>query len=402
MQQLNFEGNLTKRWQESKEQYRNRFWDDIHKHVLMGVKDIMQQLLQVEFDQIIGAEPYQRTDSRRSKRNGVRYRCLETRYGRIEDICVPRARSLDVRFSLFDRWQQVDEKVLNAMLQTYLLGRSSRCAQQIIQAFDHSLFSRGFLQRLTRRFEYNLETWLTRPIAKHWPYLFIDGMIVKIKEIDLKQRCVLWALGMDEQGNTETLGFLVLNTESQEGTERLLRDLVRRGLSAPKLIISDDSKSIENAAAMIFPHTPQQGCIFHKIKAAGRYIHNTKNRRPFLRQAADVYLKATGINCLRQRLHVFRARWRRKEPDALKSFLLGFERTITYLKYPKEHWVLIRTNNRLERFIEEVRDWTRRFGYFQGEGNLYTALFTYLCHINQNLVPDLNQPLQQKDTFYVA
>ena len=59
-------------------------------------------------------------------------------------------------------------------------------------------------------------------------------MIVHVKEVHLQQWCVLWALGMDEKRNMEILGFLVLKTESQEGTERLLRDLKERGLKPPK------------------------------------------------------------------------------------------------------------------------------------------------------------------------
>ena len=403
MIQLHFEGHFTTRFHESKRQFQDRFWEEIHIQILGQVKQIMQALIQTEFNTLLGARLYERTDSRKAKRNGSYARALETRYGRIPDIQIPRARNLDIRFSLFDRWQQVEDKVLHSMLEAYLLGRSSSCAQQIIHSFGHSRFSRSFLQRLTHRFEDNLQSWLHRPITKQWPYLFIDGMMVDVKEVDLQQWCVLWALGMDENRNYEILGFLVLKTESQEGTERLLRDLKDRGLQPPKLIISDDSKAIENAAAMVFPHTPQQGCMFHKVKAAGKYIHNTQNRRPFLRQAADVYLKANGIHSLRRRLKRFKKTWRHREPEALRSLLTGFERTTAYLALPQEHWNWIRTNNPMERFIREVRRWTDRFGYFQGRGNLYTALFTYLCYQNPQLVPNLNQnQVSAKDTILIA
>ena len=268
MKQLNFEEHLTTRWHESKRQFRARFWEEIQLQIQGQVKQIMEDLIQTEFNSLIGAQPYERHHSRKSKRNGSYTRNLETPLGRIQDIQIPRARHLDIRFSLFDRWQQVEDSVLESMLQAYLLGRSSSCAQKIIEAFNHSRFSRGFLQRLTHRFEDNLQAWLNRPIRTAWPYLFIDGMVVDVKETYLTKWCVLWALGMDEKRNIEVLGFVILKTESQEGAERLLRDLKGRGLQPPQLIISDDSKAIENAGAMVFPHTPQQGCIFHKVKAA--------------------------------------------------------------------------------------------------------------------------------------
>lgn len=403
MKQINFNSNITARWHECKHQFRERFWDEIHQHILNEVKQIMQGLIGAEFNYLIGARPYERTNTRKTKRNGCYARCFETQYGRIEDIKIPRARYVDIRFSLFDRWQQVEDKVLNSMLNAYLLGRSSRCAQQIIESFGNSRFSRGFLQRLTHRFEENLRKWLNRPIDKCWPYVFLDGMIVDVKEIYLQRWCVLWAMGMDEERNIEILGFLVLKTESQEGAERLLRDLVRRGLKQPKLIVSDDSDAIKNAAYMVFPHTPQQGCIFHKVKATAKYIKDRKNKRPFLRQAADIYLKAKGRRALIYRLNRFRRHWRNKEPRAVESLLCGFERTTAYFYFPKEHWSWIRTTNPIERFIKEVRNWTFRFGYFQGRGNLQIALFTYLSYRNPKLVPEMNQTTDsQKDTNLVA
>lgn len=402
MEQLYFEEHLTRRWQESKREFRSRFWDEIQHQIRGQVKQMLEQLIQTEFNGLIGASKYERNGTRKSKRNGSYSRHLESPLGRIENIRIPRARQLDVRFSLFDRWQQVEDSVLESMLQAYLLGRSSSCAQKIIQAFNHSRFSRGFLQRLTHRFEDNLQTWLNRPITTNWPYLFMDGMVVDVKETWLQQWVVLWALGMDEKRNWEVLGFVVLKTESQEGAERLLRDLKGRGLPTPKLIISDDSKAIENAAAMVFPHSLQQGCVFHKVKAAGRHLQNSNNRKAFLRQARDIYAKAKTKRAAIQRLRNFKKRWRAKEAHALKSLQAGFDRTLAYFDFPQEHWSWIRTNNLSERFIEEVRRWTQRFGYFQGRGNLYTALFTFLCYQNPQLVPNLNQSLFLKDTILIA
>ncbi|HOW59721.1 MAG TPA: IS256 family transposase [Candidatus Omnitrophota bacterium] len=400
---LNFEGHLTTRWFESKRQFRALFWEDLQMKLRNETKVIIQQMIQTEFNFLIGAEPYQRAPGRKTKRNGSYTRSLETVVGRIEDIRIPRARNLDIRFSLFDRWQQVEDGVLEAMLQTYLLGRSGACAQEIIQSFGHSRFSKTFLQKLTHRVENDLQDWLNRPISKRWPYVFIDGMVVGVREAELQQWCVLWAFGMDEHHNTEILGFVILKSESQEGCERLLNDLKRRGLQTPKLIISDDSKAIENAAAMIFPHTPQQGCMFHKVKAAGQHIKNSKNKKRFLRDASDVYMTATGQRSLLQNLAAFKNKWRRSEPRAVRSFVTGFERTMTYLRFPKDHWRWIYTNNSMESLIDKVRDWTHRYGYFQGRGNLYIALFTFIQHKQKPLAPIEDQSAElPKDTILIA
>jgi transposase-like protein len=196
-------------------------------------------------------------------------------------------------------------------------------------------------------------------------------------------------------------GFLVLPSESQEGCERLLRDLLTRGLSIPELIIRDDSRAIQNAAAMVFPHTPQQGCIFHKVKACAKYL-KTHHRHRFLREAADVYCKASGRLSLLHELKQFKRKWHPREPRAVRCFLEGFERTMTFLRFPKEHWQWLYTNNSMESMIDKVRDWTSRFGYFQGIANLQLALFTYSCYKNQELVPSEIPITYQKDTILIA
>src|SRR3989338_7686353 len=98
MKQLNFEENLTTRWRESKHQFRARFWDEIQAQIRGQFKQIMEELVQAEFNSLIGAEPYQRIGTRRNKRNGSYTRCLETPVGRIQEIRIPRARKLDIRF----------------------------------------------------------------------------------------------------------------------------------------------------------------------------------------------------------------------------------------------------------------------------------------------------------------
>src|SRR5215211_3459565 len=116
MNQLNFETNLTSRWKESKYQFRAQFWDEIQQQMQGQVKEMIEALVQTEFNSLIGAIPYQRSSTRKSKRNGSYLRDLETPVGRIENITIPRARDLDIRFSLFDRWQQVEDSVLESML----------------------------------------------------------------------------------------------------------------------------------------------------------------------------------------------------------------------------------------------------------------------------------------------
>ena len=99
MKQLYCEGHFIDRWRECKQQFRSRFWEDLHQVVLKEVKGMMETMVGEEFTGLIGARPFERSRTRQSKRNGYYRRSLETRYGRITEIKIPRARDLDIRFS---------------------------------------------------------------------------------------------------------------------------------------------------------------------------------------------------------------------------------------------------------------------------------------------------------------
>ena len=114
-------------------------------------------------------------------------------------------------------------------------------------------------------------------------------------------------------------------------------------------------------------------------------------------------MNATGQRSLLQNLEAFRSKWRHRESLAVRSFVTGFGRTMTYLRFPKDHWRWIYTNNSMESLIDKVRDWTHRYGYFQGRGNLYIALFTFIQHKQKQLVPIEDQSVElPKDTILVA
>lgn len=416
MKYVNFDnkGFLPQSWSEFKQEYRQRFWEELHKDILRQIKLMVEDNINEEFVMQIGADKYQRSDYRQDERNGYRWRNLETLYGYINRIKIPRARKMDIRFTIFDKWQCVQDKVLEAMTKAYLLGRSSATASEVVSGFGISKYSRSFYQRLVKRFEEGLKDWQQKKITKHWPYVFIDGMEIILKEIvETKKKQVIFAFGMDHQGNKELLGYLVASEETKEAVEALLKDLKERGLIAPDLFISDESKGIRQGIFAQFPHTSRQLCAFHKVKGINRNLTDLANRKDMMREAGDIYQLSSSKKEAGTRFITFCKRWRKKEPEAVRLFAENFEETLYYFNFPANIQKSIYTTNPIERFIEGVREWTERFKYFQGQANLELALFTYLCHKDGELMPKMdkqafkttgttNEAYLEKPTFIVA
>ena len=107
MKQLSFNGNSITEWRKCKEFYHEIFWDEIHAKVHKDIKTIMQSQINEEFDMQIGAKRYERTDTRCDKRIGYMPRTYEMLGGHIANLKIPRARKLDIRFSVFNVWERV-------------------------------------------------------------------------------------------------------------------------------------------------------------------------------------------------------------------------------------------------------------------------------------------------------
>jgi putative transposase len=409
MQELVFGNYSSTEWRELKRIHQAMFWEEVEAQALKEAKDLLQGQINHEFDLQVGASWYERTPHRRDERNGSRPRTYEIRAGVITDLRIPRARKLDIRFTVFDKWERVQPKVLGAILKAYLLGRSSSCAQQIVEAFGQSRFSRSFLQRLAHQFEARLKGFRERRLG-NWRYVFIDGMAVKVWDTYLKDKMVIFAVGMDDEGNREVLGWVVSDSEDEVSVRGLLIDLKRRGLGGVELFISDESAGIVSALKLEYPHAAWQSCAFHKVSGIQRSLKDISVRKEMLREAGDIYELSQSRREAEKRFRRFCRKWRHREPRAVKLFARGFENTLRYFDFPRHMWVSLRTTNPLEQFIGKLRAWTARFNYFRGRANLNLAIFTYICHKNGELVPESLRPelgnpegvITTKPTLFVA
>jgi len=402
MNELHFTGNSIKEWRIFKKFYRERFWEELEDRKMKDIKMLIQEQIYEEFNMQIGANRYQRNKTRKGYRHGYRMRSFEVMGGLISDLIIPRARKLDIRFSIFDKWERVQDKILLAMTKAYLLGRSASCAQQIIQAFGQSRFSRSFLQRLVKKFENNLKEFRYRKISKKFKYIFLDGMSIKMLDVNFKEKIIIFAYGMDDNRKFELLGWVVADSEDEVSVRGLLIDLKNRGLCCPELFISDESKGIKSALKLEYPHVEHQLCCFHKVKNIQNNLKDIKNRKNILREAADIYNCSTNKTEAIKLFKKFEKNWKYIEPEAVRLFSRNFEYTLRYFDYPEHIWKSVRTSNPIEQFIGKLRCWFSRFNYFHGRANLDLAIFTYLCFKKDELVPDKYQPENQKYTLFVA
>jgi len=401
--ELNFKADGITEWREYTKIMKSMFWEEFETRRREDAQKMIQEQINEEFEMQIGASWNEKgSATRRDDRNGCRYRSFEVINGFIPSFTIPRARNIQITFSAFSLWERVQPKVLDAMLKTYLYSRGSGAAQEIVEAFGQSRFSKSFLQRLVRRFEVSLKGYHARMIDKFWPYVFIDGMAIKFYDgLELKERVVLIAMGMDSRGNKEILGWVTVRSEHETAVRSLILYLKEKGLKAPNLFITDDAKGIIAALELEYPHVKRQLCTFHKINNIDKHLEDKENRAAIMRQAGDIYQLSSSRREAIERFGVFIKDWKRLEPEAVRLFKQGFERTLTYFDFPREDWKSIYTSNPIEQMIGKLRDWLRRFNYFRGQTNLDLALYSYVhCKSGEELPSYKQDRVSDLHTIY--
>ena len=136
-----------------------------------------------------------------------------------------------------------------------------------------------------------------------------------------------------------------------------------RGLSGIKLIVGDKCLGMLEAANEVFPEAKYQRCIVHFYRNVFSVVPKTKikNVALMLKAIHAQESKAAARKKVKDVVENLRAM---RLGEAAKKVEEGIEETLTYMNFPPQHWLKIRTNNVIERMNREIRRRTRVVGTF--------------------------------------
>jgi putative transposase len=145
------------------------------------VQKVLQEVLESQMTEHIGAAPYERTDARKGHRNGHKPRALRTRVGTL-NLLVPQDREGTFSTRLFARYQRNKKALVLALMQMYLEGVSTRKVKNITEELCGTSFSKSLVSSLAGRLDAELAVWRNRPLeAEGYPYLFVDARYEKVR-----------------------------------------------------------------------------------------------------------------------------------------------------------------------------------------------------------------------------
>jgi putative transposase len=324
------------------------------------VERVLQEILEAEMTEHIGAAPYERSAARAGHRNGYKPRALRTRVGTL-DLLVPQDREGTFSTRLFSRYQRNEKALVLALMEMYLQGVSTRKVKEVTEELCGISFSKSLVSSLAGSLDQELQAWRSRRLeAEAYPYLFVDARYEKVRTDErVVSQGVLIVSGVRSDGFREILAVEVSDTESEATYQELFRCLKRRGLKGVELVVSDDHEGLKSAIFRHFQGASHQRCQVHyarnllgMVSYASRKELGADLRAIFAASAREQALQIASSVA---------EKWRKKKSNEkiAEHIEEHIEECLACLAFPESHRRRIRTTNGLERLNQELKKRTR-------------------------------------------
>lgn len=352
--------------------------------VKLGMQKMLQELLEAEQRDFLGVDRYQRDSQRNGQRNGYEPAYVETGEGRIE-VQAPQVRGSSQPFQsrLLGFLQGRTETLERLVSEMYAHGLSTRDIEMAFtDATGGCVLSKTAVSEVTERLwnEYQAfreQRWDDVEIV----YLFADGLYEPMRATGNGREAILclWAICGD--GKKRLLDIVLGNRESREAWLEPLRGLVKRGMNAPVMTVSDGAPGLTAALEEVFPEALRQRCLAHKL----RNITGKVSLDDHAAVKADVLsvFYAPSQEVARLLADTVVKKWQSAYPSAMGSFVDDFEACIAYLRCPPDHHKYIRTTNLAERAIEEEKRRTKTIPRFFDEKSCLKLCYASLMRASQ-------------------
>lgn len=360
-----------------------------------AVRLVMQELIEVEAAEQIGAARYERTDTRTTERNGNRPRLLATQAGDIE-LKIPKLRKGSFFPSILEPRRRIDQALYAVVMEAYVNGVSTRSVDDLVAALGvDSGISKSEVSRICAGLDDVVGAFRTRRLDHiEFPYVYLDATYLNVRNqtSQVVSMAVVVATGITAEGSREVLGLDVGDSEDEVFWRGFLRSLKIRGLAGVRLVISDQHAGLVAALKRSFQGSAHQRCRVHFARNVLALVPKTHQDmvaavfRTIFAQPDPATVSST---------------WDQVRDQLSKSFpkigpLMDSAKTevLAFTSYPRSHWVKIWSTNPLERINKEIKRRSRVVGIFPNEAAVIRLVGAVLA--------DMHDEWQAGDRRYLS
>ena len=363
------------------------------KELMMGNRDdavkkllevVFNAVLQAEATEQLGAEKYERSDSRATYRNGFRTRMLTTRVGSLT-LHVPKFRDGTFSTELFRSYERSEQALLLSLMEMVIQGVSTRKISEITETLCGTGFSKSTVSALCKQLDPAVEGFMNRPLETEYPFLIVDAIYMKAREHGaIRSKGMLIAMGINKEGKREVIGFQTGDGESYESWCEFFSKLKARGLRGVDLVTSDNHGGLVKAIKEQFCGAMWQRCQTHFSRNVLDKVTKTY-RGNIHTQLTDLY-SSPRLEDAYERKEVLMRDLEKISPKAAVILDEGFDDITAVFSLPEAYRRRLRTSNSIERLNEEIRRRERVIRIFPNEDSINRLVGTLLMEQNEKWI----------------
>jgi putative transposase len=345
-------------------------------------KRLVERALEVELTDHLGYEPHQEPPGGvGNTRNGSTPKTLVTEQGEVR-IDSPRDRNGTFEPRIVRKRQRRFEGFDDKILALYSRGLSTRDIEAHLEEIYGVKVGRDLISRVTDAVMDDVRAWQTRPLDDVYPVVFLDALVLKIRDGGSVQRkaCYL-ALAITMEGEREVLGMWFQDTEGAKFWMQVLTDLKTRGVRDILICCVDGLKGFPEAIEAVYPQTVVQTCIVHLIRQSLRYTPR-RDYDQVVRDLRPVYT-AVDADAAMAALEAFEEKWGAKLPVIGQAWRSNWEYIIPFLAFEPEVRRVVYTTNAIEALNRQLRKAIKTKGSFPTEDAARKLVYLAI----QNAVP---------------
>ncbi len=348
-----------------------------------SVRLVMQELIESEASEFIGAGRYERTETRSNERNGSRPRLLATQAGDVE-LAIPKLRKGSYFPTILEPRRRIDQALYAVVMEAYVHGVSTRSVDDLVAALGiESGISKSEVSRICAGLDEVVGAFRTRRLDQTtFPYVYLDATYLHVRNStsQVVSMAVVVATGITADGAREVLGLDVGDSEDEVFWRGFLTSLKQRGLGGVRLVISDQHAGLVAALKRSFQGTAHQRCRVH-------FARNLLALVP--KSHTDMVAAVFRTIFAQPNAGAVTATWDQVRDQLAKSFpkigpLMDEAKAevLAFTAFPRAHWQKIWSTNPLERVNKEIKRRARVVGIFPNEASVIRLVGAVLADMH--------------------
>ena len=291
------------------------------------------ELMQAEVSAVVGADKNSRSSDRTTSRSGYRPRRFDTRMGTMY-LMVPKVRSGGYIPFFVTARKKSEAALIAAVQEAYIQGISTRKMDKLVKSLGAESISASQVSVMTKELNEQAEAFRNRPLEDEYPILWTDALYEKVR-IDgrVAAAAVLIVCGVNGSGRREILSSEVMLEESAESYRQVFENLKDRGLSNPKLIISDANAGLVKAIRESFTGASWQRCKVHFMRNILAHIPH-REKAKFAGKLKEIW-NCPDISSARMRADELMRDYDTRFPKAVRILEDGLEDSLAFYSFPQ-------------------------------------------------------------------